>query len=63
MLISEVIRWLEKVREEEGEVNVCVYNKCHEMPCESFLFQMERNQLYIPYCEDTVLAGDFLMME
>lgn len=44
-------------------MNVCVHNSCHDMPCESFLFQMKENELYIPYCEDNVVVGDFLMIE
>lgn len=63
MLISDVIWWLEKIKEEQGEVNVCVYNTCHKMPCESFLFIMKEDELYIPLCEDRVCTGDYLMIE
>lgn len=63
MLISDVIWWLEKIKEEQGEVNVCVYNTCHKMPCESFLFTMKEDELYIPLCEDRVCTGDYLMIE
>lgn len=63
MKISEVIFWLEKRKAELGDVNVCVHNTCHDMPCESFLFQMKENELYIPYCKDDVVVGDFLMIE
>ena len=63
MLISEVIEWLEKIKAEQGDVNVCVHNTCHDMPCESFLFQMKENEPYIPFCEDRVCTGDYLMIE
>ena len=63
MLVSELIEWLEKIKDENGDVNVCVYNHCHEMPCESFLFNMKENEPYIPFCEDRVCCGDFLMIE
>lgn len=63
MLVSEVISWLEKIKEENGDVNVCVYNTCHQMPCESFLFTMKEDELYIPICEDGVCIGDYLYIE
>lgn len=63
MKISEVICWLEKKKDEQGDVNVCVHNTCHDMPCESFLFTMKENEPYIPFCEDRVVVGDFLMIE
>ena len=63
MLVSEVIEWLEKIKAENGNVNVCVYNTCHKMPCESFLFQMKEDEPYIPFCEDRVCTGDYLMIE
>ena len=63
MLISEVIAWLEKIKEEQGDVSVCVQNTCHDMPCESFLLQMKENEPYIPFCEDRICVGDFLMIE
>ena len=58
-----MIFWLEKRKAELGDVNVCVHSTSHDMPCESFLFQMKENELYIPYCEDKVCTGDFLMIE
>lgn len=63
MKISEVIRELKKIKDEQGDVNVCVHNSCHDMPCESFIFQMKENELYIPFCEDDIVVGDFLMIE
>lgn len=63
MKISEVISWLEKIKDEQGDVNVCVHNTAHQMPCESFLFQMKKNELYIPFCEDRVCVGNYLMIE
>ena len=63
MRIGEVIVWLEKIRAEKGDVNVCVHNTCHDMPCESFLFTMKENEPYIPFCEDRVCEGDFLYIE
>ena len=63
MLVSEVIEWLKKIKEEQGDVNVCVHNTSHDMPCESFLFQMKKDELYIPFCEDRVCKGDYLMIE
>ena len=63
MKISEVIRWLEKIKDEQGDVNVCVHSTAHDMPCESFVFQMKEDELYIPFCEDDVVVGDFLMIE
>ena len=63
MLVSEVIEWLEKIKAEKGNVNVCVYNTYHKMPCESFLSTMKENEPYIPFCEDRVCVGDFLMIE
>ena len=63
MKISEVIKELKKIKDEQGDVNVCVHNSCHDMPCESFIFQMKENELYIPFCEDDIVVGDFLMIE
>lgn len=63
MRVSEVIDWLEKIKAESGDVNVCVHNTCHDMPCESFLFTMKENEPYIPFCEDTIVVGDFLYVE
>ena len=63
MKISEVIFWLEKMKDEQGDVNVCVHSTSHDMPCESFLFTMRENELYIPYCEDKVCCGTFLYIE
>lgn len=63
MLVSEVISWLEKIKAENGDVNVCVHNTCHDMPCESFLFQMKTDEPYIPFCEDGICTGDYLMIE
>lgn len=60
MKISEVIGWLEKMKKEQGDVNVCVHNTSHDMPCESFLFTMKEDELYIPFCEDRVCVGDYL---
>lgn len=60
MIISEMIWWLEKMKEEHGDVNVCVHNTSHDMPCESFLFQMREGEEYIPFCEDKICTGDFL---
>ena len=60
MRISEVIGWLEKIKAEKGDVNVCVHNTSHDMPCESFLFTMQENEPYIPLCEDRICLGDFL---
>mgnify|MGYP003291385735 CR=1 FL=1 len=45
MKLDEVIWWLEKIKEEHGNVNVCVHNTCHDMPCESFLFTMKTDEL------------------
>lgn len=63
MLISELIVWLLMKKEEYGDVNVCVHNVNHDMPCESFIFNMKNNEPYIPFCEDRVCTGDFLMIE
>jgi len=51
------------MKKEHGEVNVCVHSTSHDLPCESFLFMMKENELYVPYCEDTVVEGDFLYIE
>ena len=63
MKISEVIRWLEKIKGEQGDVNVCVHSTSHDMPCESFLFTMKKEEFYVPFCEDEIVVGDFLMIE
>ena len=63
MKLSEVVEWLEKIRAEHGDVNCCVHNTSHDMPCESFLFTMKEDEPYIPYCEDRVCKGDYLYIE
>ena len=42
---------------------MCVHNTSHDMPCESFLFTMKEDESYIPFCEDRVCTGDYLMIE
>ena len=39
------------MRQEHGDINVCVYNYCHEMPCESIVPEYRDNDFYINFCE------------
>lgn len=62
MMLDDLIEYLEKFREEYGNVNVCVYNYCHEMPCETILVDFHEDDFYVPFCEDDILVGDFLFL-
>ena len=62
MIISELIWWLEKMKQEHGDINVCVYNYCHEMPCESIVPEYRDNDFYINFCEDDVEEGEFVYL-
>ena len=64
MKLGELIDCL-KICEEKygGDMNVCVYNYCHEMPCETIVPQLHDNDFYVNFCENDILNGDFLMLE
>lgn len=62
MLITELIWWLEKALQEHGDINVCVYNYCHEMPCETIVPEFHEKDYYVNFCEDDILEGDFLFL-
>lgn len=62
MLLEELIGYLQKCYEEYGNVNVCVYNYCHELPCETILAEFHEDDFYVPFCEDDILVGDYLYL-
>lgn len=63
MRLSELISCLMKCKEKYGDVNVCVYSKCHEMPCEAVIPLFHKESLYVNNCEIDTLVGNFLMLE
>ena len=64
MKLGELIECLTICKEKYGEdINVCVYNYCHEMACETIVPLYHDDDFYVPFCEDTILKGDFLMLE
>ena len=64
MKLGELIDCLKKCEEKYGgDMNVCVYNYCHEMPCETIVPQLHNNEFYVNFCENDILTGDFLMLE
>lgn len=63
MKISDLIDCLKIVQGKYGEdINVCVYNYCHEMPCETILPEFHDNDFYVNFCEDDVEVGDFILL-
>lgn len=63
MKLDELICCLKRCKEKYGNINVCVYDRCHEMPCESIVPEFEKEMEYKNFCEDDVLVGDFLMLK
>lgn len=64
MKLGELIDCLKKCEEKYGgDMNVCVYNYCHEMSCETIVPQLHDNDFYVNFCENDILTGDFLMLE
>lgn len=61
-MLDELIEYLQKCQEEYGNVNVCVYNDCHGLPCETILADFHKDDFYVPFCEDDVFVGDFLYL-
>ncbi len=63
MKLGELIDCLKKCEEKYGgDMNVCVYNYCHEMPCETILPIFHDDDYYVNICEDEILIGDFLLL-
>ena len=50
------------MKKEHGDINVCVYNYCHEMPCESIVPEYRDNDFYINFCEDDIEEGEFIYL-
>ncbi len=63
MLLGELISCLEKCRDKYGNVNVCVFNDCHMLPCEAVVPVFYEDRPFVVFCEDDVVRGDFLMLE
>lgn len=64
MILDDLIECLSKVREKHGgDINVCVYNYCHEMPCETIVPLFHDDDFYVNFCEDDILQGDFILLE
>lgn len=62
MKVEELIGHLEKVKKEYGNINVCTYSPCHEMPCESIVPEFHDDEEYVNFCEDNILKGDFILL-
>lgn len=63
MKLKELINCLKRCEKKYGgDINICVYNYCHEMPCESIVPELHNDEQYINFCENDVLEGDFLLL-
>lgn len=62
MLLSDLIAYLQKQEEELGDVNICVYSECHELPCESFLLREVDDEIYVNFCENNTKRGKIFLL-
>lgn len=62
MLVDDLIKYLNDVKDEFGNMEVCVLSECLSSPSSSMIVRLHKDDCYYNVCEEFV-RGDFLLLE